>query len=104
MEAIRKITTNQVDINIAQQYNVHMAAEYAGSYTEPKLAKVPEPVFSTQLFSFRLEYVNSFYVEKDTINNKEDGDIIINLLYDGLVRLQYDPLVEARLNMYLNIK
>ena len=104
MEAIRKVILNQEDIIMAKQYNTAMKAEYVGSGVPVQLTPIPEPIYSTQRFSFRLDLVTNFYVERDTLNGKEDGDIIINLMYEGVVKLQYDPIVLQTLDIMLNKK
>lgn len=104
MKGIRKIVTNNVEIQMAQQYNVHVKADYVNSPFPAPLSPVPNPIYDTQVFNFRLDLVTNFYIEKDTLNNKYEGDIILNIMYEGLVRLQYDPLVEQTLEIALNNK
>jgi hypothetical protein len=104
MKGIRKIITNQTEITMAQQYNTVCRADYAGSGMPPPVSPVPEPKYDTQEFSFKLENVASFYVQRDTVRGKSKGDLIANIIYEGEVIFQYDPLLEARLEMYLNVK
>ena len=102
MIAVRKVIINSVDIAAAHQYNINSQAEYADSYMPAPRIKVPEAEYSTHRFSFKIGHVNSFYVEIDPITKKENGDIIVNLLYEGLIRLEYDPIIESKLGLYVN--
>lgn len=104
MEAIRKILMNATDITMAQQYNTHVRAEYAGSPMPPPLTPVPEPIYDTQVWNFRLDLVTNFYVRKNTLEGQDKGDIVANVMYEGLVILQYDPTVEQVLRVALNHK
>lgn len=103
MEAVIKIITNSEDIAAAKNYNLQQKVEYAGHRSYPQV-QVPKPVYDTQKYSFRLDLVNSFYVEKNTVEGNEEGDVIVNITYEGLVRFQYDPLLISRLDLYLNVK
>lgn len=104
MEAIRKILMNATDITMAQQYNTHVRAEYAGSPMPPPLTPVPEPIYDTQVWNFRLDLVTNFYVRKDTLQGVEKGDIVANIMYEGIVVLEYSPIVEQTLKIALNNK
>jgi hypothetical protein len=101
MEGIRKLITNSEDIAIAKNYNMQMRAEYAGHPSFPQV-KIPEPKYETQRFAFRLNLATNYYVERDSLNGKEDGDVIVNIMYEGVVRFEWDALLIQTLDIAIN--
>lgn len=102
MIAQRKVILNSTDIALAHQFNINNQAEYANSYLPAPKVDIPEPKYSTHTFNFKVHMVNSFYIERDPKTGNENGDIIVNLLYDGVIRLEYDPILESKLGLFLN--
>jgi hypothetical protein len=95
MKVIRLLLANQEEIQQAKMYNQGRAAEGATQDLNPNaFLKVPEPLWEEVPFSFPIRNVNSYYV---------DNDIIANLMYDGIVRLKYNPVLENQLEMYFSL-
>lgn len=101
MEGVRKLITNSEEIAIAKNYNLQMRQEYAGHAKCPQMY-IPEPIYETQRFSFRTNLATNYYVERDTINGKEHGDVIVNIMYEGIVRFEYDPMLIQVLDIAIN--
>jgi len=101
MEGVRKLIPNSEDIVMAKNYNLQLRAEYAGQAYYRQI-EVPQPIYETQRFSFRTNLATNYYVERDTMNGKEHGDIIVNIMYEGVVRFEYDPLLIQVLDIAIN--
>lgn len=91
MQCMRRSCINTQEIQEALNFNMNLAA--AGDRFAPK-APVPEPAYREDLFSFKLENVQSFYVERT-----DDEDIVMQLAYDGYVRMKYDITLLNVLNL-----
>lgn len=82
MRVSRKTCINIEERTTILNHNQGLA--YEGNTFMPKL-QVPEPVWREDNFSFKLENVQSY-----TIENTKDKDILLNVLYEGVVRVVWD--------------
>ncbi len=101
MEATRKILVNEIEINNAKHYNQIIAHEYPEGFSRPPLMPVPRPLYKQVNYRFKVNLVNSFYVE-DEDNKEANNDIVANILYEGIVRLGYAPHLLEKLKLVLN--
>ncbi len=100
MLGLRKIIINQNEIQQKIHYNNQLESEYYGQNFKPAYVDVPAPIYTVEEYYFRLHQVNSFYIEKNRLlQGKPEKDIIANILYEGLVRFQYDPVLESKLTL-----
>lgn len=83
MIAHRKICTNIEDRTTAINFNNNLA--HAGDIYSNRI-EVPDPEWREDLYSFKLDNVQSYYME-----NTKEKDIIMNLAYDGVVRMAWSP-------------
>lgn len=110
MEGVRKLLKNTQEIAYAHQYNTQIRAEFANQAYHPPLVPIPESEWETEKFFFKACHVNNYYKEETSYNNKgvvsannERGDIIANITYEGIVRFQYDPILEQELNLAVRL-
>lgn len=109
MRVKRKFIVNQTEIDEIRQHNAGLVRDYVGHPNVPQM-RLPDPIYDTYEWSFRIHQLNSFYVEKGVVNSEGvvipakngQGDIMAGILYEGVVRLEYDPLVESKFNLALN--
>lgn len=109
MRVKRKIIANQFEIDNIRQQNQLLISDYAGQRNVPQLP-VPEPIYKVYEWNFRVNQLNSFYVERTIIRPdgseakapRGEGDIIAGVLYEGIIRLEYDPIVVNKFNLVLN--
>lgn len=109
MRVRRKIVANQEEINEVKERNKELFQAYAGQPHVPQ-AKLPIPIYSTYEWNFRINQLNSFYVEREAIDSqgqlkqseKGEGDIIAGVIYEGIIRLEYDPLVVSKFELALS--
>lgn len=95
MKVIRLLLANQEEIQQAKIYNQGKSAEGANLNFNPQaFVKVPEPIWEEVPFNFPIRNVQSYYI---------DNDIILNIMYDGIIRIKYNPLVENQLEMYMSL-
>lgn len=95
-----KETTNLDDIQYAKQHNMNMNAQYAGQGYIPSNAfmDVPKPIYEEQEWNFKLHNLLDYHVE-----SQDPRDIIANVLYKGLVRIKYEPAVEAKFETFMSL-
>ncbi len=98
MRATRKVCTNTEERQNVLLYNRQLEAEFAGQPIRPNLLVVPKPIYDLVPFNFKVHHINNAYVEP-----KDPKDIIVNLLYEGIVRIAYEPLIESQLEMYFSL-
>lgn len=79
MIAYRRTCINVEERTEAISFNTGLIQ--AGERYTPR-QPVPEPLFRDDRYSFKLDNVQSYYEE-----NTKEKDIIMNLAYDGVVRL-----------------
>ena len=96
MKGIRKVCINNNQIQAAINMNAQL--EYEGNF-RPRI-DIPNPKYQICEYNFRIHNVQSFYCEPN--ENNETGDIIINLAYDGIIRLEYNPAIIAQLETHFS--
>lgn len=109
MKVKRKIIQNQDHIDEIRHHNSELLANYAGQPNVPQL-KLPRPIYGTYIWNFKIHQLNSFYIERTIIDKngtetevpEGEGDIIAGILYEGTVRLEYDPLVVSKFELALH--
>lgn len=109
MRVKRKFIANQAEIDELRNHNASLFREYAGQQHVPQV-KLPDPIYKVYDWSFRVFQLNSFYVEREYIDSsgrkkkipEGEGDIVAGILYEGIIRLQYCPIVESKFNLALN--
>ncbi len=109
MRVKRKVIANELEIEEMRNHNRDLIQNYAGQPNVPQL-KLPDPIYKTYEWNFRIHQLNSFYVEREAIDRQGnlkvaengDGDIMAGILYEGVVRLEYDPLVVSKFELALN--
>lgn len=95
MKVTRLLLANQEEIQQAKLFNQGRSAEGANPQISPHaFVKVPEPLWEEVPFSFPIRNVQSFYI---------DNDIICNIMYDGIIRIKYEPILENQLEMYFSL-
>lgn len=94
MKVTRLLLANQEEIQNAKLFNQRQASEGQASYL---FMEVPKPEWEEVPFNFVIRNVQSYYIEP------ESKDIIANVMYDGLIRMKYEPILENKLELYLSL-
>lgn len=79
----RRTCINVEERTAAIHHNQSLNQE--GNFFAPRV-KVPPPEFRDDYFGFKLDNVQTYYIEQTS-----DKDIILSLAYDGVVRMVFTP-------------